>query len=80
MVYLGGGILSVHAQNSPEADKAGQPEVVNNSNLNAETAMLIMLGEMKVSEGDLGAGYSLMLDAAKNPLTKQSTSALLKLP
>ncbi|MBU6368358.1 MAG: hypothetical protein KGQ65_01840, partial [Burkholderiales bacterium] len=27
--------------------------------------MLIMLGEMKVSEGDLGAGYSLMLDAAK---------------
>jgi len=65
MVFLGGGILSAQAQTTPEAGNSDKPEVIKNSNLNAETAMLIMLGEMKVSEGDLGAGYSLMLDAAR---------------
>ena len=65
MVFLGGGILSAQAQTTPEAASGDKPEVIKNSNLNAETAMLIMLGEMKVSEGDLGAGYSLMLDAAR---------------
>ena len=57
--------LSAHAQNKPGSSDSDKPEAINNSNLNGETAMLIMLGEMKVSEGDLGAGYSLMLDAAK---------------
>ena len=65
LLLLGSGGLSAHAQNKPDAGEGDKPEVSNNSSLNAETTMLIMLGEMKVSEGDLGAAYSLMLDAAK---------------
>jgi len=44
---------------------AEKPEVIQNSDLNGETAMQIMLGEMQVSRGDLGAGYALILDAAR---------------
>ncbi len=36
-----------------------------NSAMDAELMFLILLGEMQVSQGEVGAGYSLLLDAAR---------------
>lgn len=41
-----------------------EPEVTN-STMDGELMFLILLGEMQVSQGDAGAGYSLLLDAAR---------------
>jgi len=49
------------AQTAPEAP----PEPVVNSSLNAPLFYQLLLGEMNVREGDPGAGYSLILDAAR---------------
>lgn len=62
---MGASVLAAHAQESAGQSPKAAPEVFNNSNLNAETALLIMLGELQVSQGDPGAAYSLLLDAAR---------------
>lgn len=49
------------AQTAPEP----APEPVVNSALNAPLFYQLLLGEMNVREGDPGAGYSLILDAAR---------------
>lgn len=49
------------AQTAPESP----PEPVVNSALNAPLFYQLLLGEMNVREGDPGAGYSLILDAAR---------------
>ncbi len=49
------------AQTAPEA----APAPVVNSALNAPLFYQLLLGEMNVREGDPGAGYSLILDAAR---------------
>ena len=55
------GSTPVLAQTAPEAP----PEPVVNSSLNAPLFYQLLLGEMNVREGDPGAGYSLILDAAR---------------
>ena len=62
---LAGTPLLAAAQDNAQDKKSDQPEAVKNSDLNGETAMLIMLGEMQVSRGDLGAGYAMIMDAAR---------------
>ncbi len=47
------------------AQPKAPPEVVSNSALDGELMFLILLGEMQVSQGEVGAGYSLLLDAAR---------------
>ena len=52
------------AQPSPtpnEADSAA----IQNSKLNAEWMLLILLGEMQVTQGNPGAGYSMIFEAAR---------------
>ncbi|NDC60487.1 MAG: hypothetical protein EBZ60_00435, partial [Betaproteobacteria bacterium] len=48
--------------------KASEPtpaeQEINNSKLNGEWMLMILLGEMKAGQGDSGGGYSLMLEAA----------------
>jgi tetratricopeptide (TPR) repeat protein len=41
------------------------PSKVSNSDLNAEWMFEILVAEMQVSQGEVGAGFSLMLDAAR---------------
>ncbi len=62
---LAGTPLLAAAQENAQDKKSDKPEAVKNSDLNGETAMLIMLGEMQVSRGDLGAGYAMIMDAAR---------------
>jgi len=62
---LAGLPLLAAAQENANENKTEKSEPINNSNLNGETAMLIMLGEMQVSNGDFGAGYALIMDAAR---------------
>ncbi|NBX56383.1 MAG: hypothetical protein EBT70_15235 [Betaproteobacteria bacterium] len=49
--------------------KASEPtpaeQEINNSKLNGEWMLMILLGEMKAGQGDSGGGYSLMLEAAR---------------
>jgi len=71
---LAGTPLLAAAQENAQDKKSDQPEAVKNSDLNGETAMLIMLGEMQVSRGDLGAGYAMIMDAAR----KSGDEALYK--
>jgi len=63
--YLLSGLCLFQAQAQAQDSPADQPEVINNSNLNAETALLIMLGELQSTQGDPGAAYSMLLDAAR---------------
>ena len=62
---LAGWPLCASAQENAKDNKAEKAEPINNSNMSGETAMQIMLGEMQVSRGDLGAGYALIMDAAR---------------
>ena len=62
---LAGWPLHAAAQENVKENKTEKSEPINNSDLNGETAMLIMLGEMQVSRGDFGAGYALIMDAAR---------------
>jgi hypothetical protein len=47
------------------AESAMVPEEISNSKMNAESMLMILLGELKLTQGDPGAAYSLMLEAAK---------------
>ena len=49
----------------------GAPEPVQNSTLNAPLFQELLIGEIEVREGDLGAGYQLMLDAARRTKDEQ---------
>jgi hypothetical protein len=44
-----------------------EPEsaVIENSKLNSEWMLLILLGEMRVTQGNPGAGYSMIFEAAR---------------
>ena len=53
------------AQGAASEPEAPKPEVINNSKMSAELMMLIMAAEMQVSQGESGAAYSLLLEAAK---------------
>ena len=61
----GAWFLPALAQDTDKQNPADTPDVINNSNLNAETALLIMLGELQSTQGDPGAAYSMLLDAAR---------------
>lgn len=56
---------SAWAQQAAAQSGTAEPAVIENSNLNAEWMMLILLGEMQVAKGDPGAGYSLIFEAAR---------------
>jgi tetratricopeptide (TPR) repeat protein len=66
-LLLGACLLSAYAQEQEQAVEAATevPEVINNSNLNAENALLILLGELQVTQGDTGAAYAMLLEAAR---------------
>ena len=61
LLLLGG---HAFAQTEP-AEPAKVPELISNSKLNAESMLMILLGELKLTQGEPGAAYSLMLEAAK---------------
>ncbi|WP_372658436.1 tetratricopeptide repeat protein [Hydrogenophaga sp.] len=66
---LAGWTLAVAAQNTaptpaPVASSAVQPSPVN-SDLSAQLFYQLLLGELNVQGGDPGAGFSLLLDAAR---------------
>jgi Flp pilus assembly protein TadD len=59
---------------SPAASAASAtaaPEPLENSALNAPLFQQLLIGEIEVREGDLGAGYQLMLDAARRTKSEQ---------
>ncbi len=58
-------MLGGHAFAQTEPAAPASPEVINNSKMNAESMLMILLGELKLTQGDPGAAYSLMLEAAK---------------
>jgi len=47
------------------------PEAIENSALNGPLFQQLLIGEIEVREGDLGAGYQLMLDAARRTKDEQ---------
>ena len=53
-----------------EADKIA-PEKMQNSALNAPLFQQLLIGEIEVREGDLAAGYQLLLDAARRTRDEQ---------
>ena len=62
------------AQTTPAATPASvdaAPAPVENSALNAPLFQQLLIGEIEVREGDLGAGYQLMLDAARRTKNEQ---------
>lgn len=60
-------LLGVNAWSQDTATQAvaPKPEVINNSKLSAELMMLILAAEMQASQGESGAAYSLLLEAAR---------------
>ena len=56
---------------APAAADAAVPEKVENSALNGPLFQQLLIGEIEVREGDLGAGYQLMLDAARRTRNEQ---------
>lgn len=58
------------AQTPPNAAAPSEPTVVN-SRLTAPLFYQLLLGELNVSEGEPGAGYSLILDAARKQKDEQ---------
>ena len=64
LLLLGGSAL---AQSEP-SKSAPAPEAISNSKLNAESMLMILLGELKLTQGEPGAAYSLILEAAKKNL------------
>ena len=65
LLLLGAGLQPVWSADTNSENTADKPEVIRNSNLNADTTLLIMLGELQASQGDPGAAYSLLLEAAR---------------
>jgi tetratricopeptide (TPR) repeat protein len=66
-------VAGLHAQTTAPATDAPAP-AVNNSALTAPLFYQLLLGELNVRGGDPGAGYSLLLDAAR----KQRDPALYR--
>ena len=64
LVFMGGPINTAWAQQAPSASEPGAA-AVENSNLSAEWLMLILLGEMQISQGDPSAGHSMIFEAAR---------------
>lgn len=64
LVFMGSPVNTAWAQQAPSANEAAAA-VVENSNLNAEWLMLILLGEMQIAQGDPSAGYSMIFEAAR---------------
>jgi len=64
LALMGSPIHTAWAQQAPSATEA-VPAAVENSNLSAEWLMLILLGEMQITQGDPSAGYSLIFEAAR---------------
>ncbi len=64
-LLLGASLLSASAQQAAVDDAGQAPEVINNSDLNAENTLLILLGELQVTQGDTGAAYAMLLEAAR---------------
>ena len=64
LVLFCGAFNSAWAQQSA-APKETETVVIENSKLNAEWMLLILLGEMQVTQGNPGAGYSMIFEAAR---------------
>lgn len=62
---LGLGLLVTSAASWAQEKTGEETAPVNNSRLNAPLMYQLLLGELNVSTGDAGAGYSLILDAAR---------------
>lgn len=67
ILCLWGATIAVQAQPSatPSLPPASSAQTVENSRLDAPLLYQLLLGEMQVRSGDPGAGYSLILDAAR---------------
>jgi tetratricopeptide (TPR) repeat protein len=58
-------MLGGHAFAQSEPAAAVAPDAISNSKMNADSMLMILLGELKLTQGEPGAAYSLMLEAAK---------------
>lgn len=58
-------MLGGHAFAQTEPAAAVAPDAISNSKMNADSMLMILLGELKLTQGEPGAAYSLMLEAAK---------------
>ena len=56
---------------TPAAPEKTAPAKVENSAMNGPLFQQLLIGEIEVREGDLGAGYQLMLDAARRTKSEQ---------
>jgi len=59
-----GAFNSAWAQQSPPPQET-ETAAIENSKLNAEWMLLILLGEMQVTQGNPSAGYSMIFEAAR---------------
>ena len=66
-LLLGAYLLNASAQAQEVTSEATNdaPEVIHNSDLNAENTLLILLGELQATQGDSGAAYAMILEAAR---------------
>jgi Flp pilus assembly protein TadD len=73
LVCLMLGSSSAFAQDAAQTAQTAKeaPEKVENSAMNGPLFQQLLIGEMEVREGDLGAGYQLMLDAARRTKDEQ---------
>lgn len=65
LIALAAGVQAQAPRAPAQAPPATDPAPVLNSDLNAPLFYQLLLGELNVREGDPGAGYSLILDAAR---------------
>ena len=63
-LLLGAWVHAFAQEPAPVVD-SDTPEVVNNSDLNAENTLLILLGELQATQGDPGAAYAMLMEAAR---------------
>ena len=64
LAFMGSPINTAFAQQAPSPSGTA-PAAVENSNLSAEWLMLILLGEMQITQGDPTAGFSMIFEAAR---------------
>jgi hypothetical protein len=64
LAFFAGFIHSAWAQQSAPP-QAPETAAIENSKLNAEWMLLILLGEMQVTQGNPSAGYSMIFEAAR---------------
>jgi tetratricopeptide (TPR) repeat protein len=64
LALFGGTFHTAWAQSTPSPVQA-ESTVIENSKLNSEWMLLILLGEMQVTQGNPGAGYSMIFEAAR---------------